>query len=176
MNIFAYVFLIMLALSIGLIVTINIHKKTENEITRRAVISGLITGILHIVYCFAVFIITDGRFFIEYDKTNEIINGFSFTAFKYIGIVLAALIPIILCRVSNIKEFLKYVLLSCLCCLAVYAFEGIFIIIGYKLLNIFNIYIDFPLCTWDAIVLALEYLPVGSILGTFISIIIMLIF
>ena len=113
--------------------------------------------------------ITDGEFFIYHDKTHEIINGFSFTAFKYIGVLLATLVPIILCRFKKTKEFLKYILLSCLCYCAVYIFEWIIT------LFCFNILIDFPLNRFDALFLALEYFPKGSLLGTFIAIIINLV-
>ncbi len=168
MSIFTSLAAIIIVITLSFTVFKILHKKSHDVNVKRGVLSGLITGIIHIVFSCVVCALCEGSGFITYQETHEVINGISFNTVKTVGVCLASLVPIILCRFKDFKGYLKYIISSSLFFGMVYALEYISILIVFYI----SADIIFPLNTYDSLFFALRYFPIGCFLGTLIAVIV----
>ena len=156
-------------------VTLRMVRNEESHIVKdffRSFRQNISQGIIiHIIFSCVVCALSEGEGFITYWETHEVINGISFNTIKIVGVCLASLVPILLCRGKDFKGYLKYIISSSLVFVAVCVFEWISIFIVFYISQIANVDIIFPLNTYDSLFFAFMYFPIGGFLGTLISII-----
>ncbi|MBQ1947240.1 MAG: hypothetical protein II359_01340, partial [Clostridia bacterium] len=163
--------MLMIVITLSFVVLRNLQKKSHDIHIKSGVISGLTTGIIHIIFSCVVCALSEGEGFITYWKTHEVINGISFNTVKIVGICLASLVPILLCSGKDFKGYLKYIISSSLVFVAVCVFEWLSVFIVFYISETANVDIIFPLNTYDSLFFAFIYFPMGAFLGTLISII-----
>ena len=171
MSVLTSIVMFIIVITLSFVVLRSLHKKSHDINIKSGVISGMTTGIIHIIFSCVVCALSKGEGFITYCETHEVINGISFNTIKIVGVCLASLVPILLCRGKDFKGYLKYIISSSLVFVAVCVFEWISIFIVFYISQIANVDIIFPLNTYDSLFFAFMYFPIGAFLGTLISII-----
>ncbi len=137
---------------------------------KAALKNGVVTGVISfaafaIFTCFLNYFILDGITF--YESANAAINGISFTTVNIIYVVLSAIVPVIFLRYEKIK----FLLLNSGIAFVVFEVLALLltVLIMYGIVNIFGLYVQY---TFEILSYALVMVPVGSVLGTVIAIII----
>ncbi len=123
---------------------------------KTAFIQAFLTVILCVVYTYVITFLTGGEGFVEKHASHETLNGISHTQALVCCGCLASLIPIIMLRVSKIKFAWLYVPMSLLYYLAL-----MFICVGFIIDDNF-----------DLIVYAITSVPVGTLSGMIIAVLI----
>lgn len=143
----------------------------KNKITtwKSTVTQGLRLGsisflLLTIFTCFLHYIILSGESYIGKSEINDIINGISFCTVNVLCGILATVVPIFFLRYTRITFLILILFISsctylllyivCVCC-------GEFISFGLL----------YPMEEFDTIIYALISFPVGSCVGTMVSVI-----
>ena len=175
MSILTSLVVIFVIISLGFVIIKKMLRKLQDKSIRIGLISGFATIIIYIAFSYSVNVLTKGECFITYWQTHEIINGISFDVLKAIGICLSSFVPIILCRYKNAKEVFKYLISACLAYVSLYMLIWVSIYIVALISFVTKVDLKFPLNTWDSMFFALLYFPIGSFVGTLISIVINLI-
>ncbi len=132
--------------------TINSWKAAN----KTAFIQAVLTVILCVVYTYVITFLTGGEGFVEKHASYEALNGISHTQALVCCGCLVSLIPIVMLRVSKIKFAWLYVPMSLLYYLAL-----MFICVGFIIDDNF-----------DLIVYAITSVPVGTLSGMIIAVLI----
>lgn len=127
---------------------------------------ALITfGVLTIFTCFVYYFLLQGEEFIGKQGTVNNINGISFYIVNAAGTILSMLVPIFLLRYSTVKYLPLSLLISSISyCLLYILFCCFGEVISFGVL--------YPLESFDTLIYAIIAFPIGSAVGTIISIII----
>ena len=127
-------------------------------------LNALITfAMLTVFVCFIYYVFLNGEEFIGKDKTVYVINGISFYSLIVIGIILSAFVPIIFLKFESAKYLITY----CICSSMMYAILYIIFLSFGEMISFGFLY---PLENFDTIVYAVFSFPLGSAIGTVISI------
>lgn len=125
---------------------------------KMAFVQALLSVIWCVVYTYVITFLTGGEGFVEKHASYETLNGISYTQALVGCGCMMALIPIIMLRFSKLKFACLYVPMSLLYYLAL-----MFICVGFIIDDNF-----------DLIVYAITSVPVGTLSGTIIAILISL--
>ena len=132
--------------------------------TTVALLNALITfAVLTVFVCFIYYVFLNGEEFIGKDKTVYIINGISFYSLILIGVILSAFVPIIFLKF----EAAKYLITYCICSSIIYVILYIFFLSCGEIISFGFLY---PLENFDTMIYAVFSFPLGSAIGTVISI------
>ncbi|MCI5893453.1 MAG: hypothetical protein MRZ66_08675 [Clostridiales bacterium] len=132
--------------------------------TTVALLNALITfAVLTVFVCFIYYVFLNGEEFIGKDKTVYIINGISFYSLILIGVILSAFVPIIFLKF----EAAKYLITYCICSSIIYVILYIFFLSFGEIISFGFLY---PLENFDTMIYAVFSFPLGSAIGTVISI------
>ncbi len=134
-------------------IKIDSWKKANNSALVQVVVSVLVC----ILYHFIIYILTGGEEFVGKQPTKEVINGIRYDVVLIVCGVLAGIIPIVSLKYKNIKFLFLYIPLSIL-----YYFVIMFLVIC--IIEDYNVF--------DLINYAITSIPIGSLIGTVIAIII----
>ena len=134
-------------------IKIDSWKKANNSALVQVVVSVLVC----ILYHFIIYILTGGEEFVGKQPTKEVINGIRYDVVLIVCGVLAGIIPIVSLKYKNIKFLFLYIPLSILYYLVI-MFLVICIIEDYNVFDLINYVIT--------------SIPIGSLIGTVIAIII----
>ena len=136
----------------------------KNSITV-GLLNALITfTMLTVFVCFTHYVLLNGEEFIGKDKTVYIINGISFYSLIVIGVILSAFIPIIFLKFKSAKYLITY----CICSSIIYVILYIIFVLFGEIISLGFLY---PMENFDTIIYAAFIFPLGSSMGTVISII-----
>ena len=171
MSILTSLVVVFVIISLSFVIIKKMPRVLRDKSIRIGLISGFSTIIIYIVFSYIVNVLTKGECFNTYWQTHEIINGISFNVLKVIGMCLASFVPIILCRYKNAKEVFKYLISACLTYALLFELIWVSIYIVVLISFVTKVDLKFPLNTWDSMSFALLYFPVGSFVGTLISIV-----
>ena len=136
----------------------------KNSITV-GLLNALITfTMLTVFVCFTHYVLLNGEEFIGKDKTVYIINGISFYSLSVIGVILSAFVPIIFLKFKSAKYLITY----CICSSIIYVILYIIFVLFGEIISFGFLY---PMENFDTIIYAAFIFPLGSAMGTVISII-----
>lgn len=143
-----------------------IRINSWKQSVKSGLLNGIITSVLLTIFvCFVHYVLLGQEEFIGKAETLDHIGIFSFKVIQIVGALLSACVPIFLLRYSKFKFLYLYAFLSS----ALYVLLYIFLLFFGEIISFGFLY---PMENFDTIVYACVSFPIGSVIGTIISIII----